>query len=191
MLKKMQKNTSKIIAIDPGERESGYVIMSGYRVETDPYFKTSYSLKPADKVDNKTMRLIIEDCVLRNPVVLTVIEKPVCRKWAGKSVSETAIWAGIFASASWGSSYMLTRSKVRWHICGSKRGNDSEIISKLIERFCPRVFHAGLERPTMIREAKRKYFYGFKGDCWQAFATGVTLIDLIMENNKEAKDALV
>ena len=98
------------------------------------------------------------------------IEKPVCQKYSGVSVSDTAIHAGVFWGV-WGPKHchLITRSKIRWHIGKVKKTNDSVIRKKLIEMIQPNYnLH---NNPGLL--------VGITGDTWQALAVAVTCYDLI------------
>jgi len=114
-----------------------------------------------------------------------VIEKPVCMKWSGASLSDTAIVAGIFAGILTLNEclpvYLINRAKVRGKLSGKNRG-DAGVIAELTRRFSPGVSNKGKgtkEEPG--------FFYGFKDDIWQAFAVGVVLKDLLNGNAKDKK----
>ena len=140
------------VGIDPGTTKSAYVVTDHY----EPMY--------CAKVDNEKMRdLLINANIVEGRSARLIIEVPICRKWAGREVSDTAIWAGIFLS-SWPDFHgayrdMLTRQAVRMHTVG-KKATDAKIIAYLKERFtAPGIFDA------------------FKADIWQAYALVVTFID--------------
>lgn len=140
-----------IIGVDPGPEESGYVICDRFK----PYV--------SDKVKNDSLIRILEN---ETRIDLVLIERPVCRKWAGASVSDTAIWTGRFMQASPVKVGLINRQKVRMHMVG-KKATDADIRFKIIERFYPEYC---LKEPGM--------FKGFKSDIWQAYALIVTYLDL-------------
>ncbi len=137
----------KVIAIDPGLTESGYVISNNLIPQS------------CGKVDNDNL---IEILYSEVDLELTIIERPVCRKWAGSEVSDTAIWAGRFIEASPCEVSLINRQKVRMALVGNK-ATDSKIRTYIIERFEPGY---KLKEPGI--------FIGFKEDIWQAFALTVT-----------------
>ena len=94
-------------------------------------------------------------------------------------MSETAIIAGSYIP--WFGSeptYLITRSKVKGTF-GLPRGDDSDVMEYLANRFAPGVGNHG-------KGTKKKpgFFYGVKGDAWAAVALGVAYIDLIERNTK-------
>lgn len=137
---------------------------------------------PVDK--GKSVNSMVQCFLSMNVFQLDVlvIEKPICQRHSGASVSETAIRAGIFAGMVPGGAdvdiYMINRSKVRGRL--AHRGGDSHVISALVERFAPGVRNKG-------KGIKKDpgYFYGFTGDAWQAYALGVVFLDLFYGSNKD------
>lgn len=140
------------IGIDPGQNKSGFVVCNEF--------------KPIDCgiEDNEDVReLLINANIVRGMPAKLIIEKPICRKWSGSSVSETAIWAGIFQSAwpDWRNVELLTRQKVRMRTVG-KKATDAKIKRYLIDRF-----------PQFVDNC----FKNFRADIWQAYALVVVYLD--------------
>jgi len=156
-----------IVAIDPGTKRCGAVLVciDDYK----PFAPTvlSFDLLTRDHHFENNIR----------PFDM-VIEKPVCQKWSGSDVSETAIMCGRFAHMAYNDVYFLTRSKVKG-VLGQTRGNDATVKDYLVERFAPGVRNHG--------KGTRKepgWFYGFKGDAWAAYALGVAYIDMLKRSSK-------
>jgi len=156
-----------IIAIDPGPKESGMVVMPDEWTMVPETF---------GKLDNRELGDVLKGYLKAD----IVIEKPVCRKWAGREVSDTAIITGWLAAQTYLPVYLLTRSKVRGHF-KCTRGGDKAVKSVLIERFAPGVPNHG----KGLKDSPG-FFYGFVSDVWQAYALGVAYLD--MWNNQEKKD---
>ena len=164
------------LGVDPGQTKSAYVLSEEY--------------KPirSGKIDNTTLReMLVNANIAGGLPAKMLIEIPVGRKWSGKSVSETALWAGIFISAwvDWLDVAQITRSKVRMNLCG-RSGNDSKIRAYLIERFDPDNFES-IKIKKGDNKGKHKYyldrgsewFAGFADDVWQAYALTVYYLDSI------------
>ena len=114
------------------------------------------------------MQLYLQNYDVTDNLILA-IEKPVCRKWAGSDISETAIWTGVFKASFCGRVELITRSKIRWHIVGEKKANDKMVRASLIERIHPEYnIH---KNPGPLE--------GIVEDIWQALAVAVTCYDLI------------
>ena len=153
----------RIIGIDPGPRESALCVLNNLDIIASAYG------------ENHEIRSVLFSEIIRGHGVYLAVEKPVCRKWAGVEVSDTAIVSGIFIGIAISSglrsenAFLITRSKIRWHICNSKKANDSMIRKKLIEQFNPEYnlhHNAGVLK-------------GVTGDIWQALAVAVTCRDLM------------
>jgi len=159
----------RILAIDPGPTESGFVVIS----DNEEIIKC-----------RKWKNHLVHTLMDTSPLTHVVIEECICRKWAGREVSDSAFEAGrLYQHAldivGLPCVDLITRSKVRWHICGARQANDSIIISKLIERKCP-VLHDTWtgSRQKLLNAAKDEFFNGFSGDMWQAYALALTFLDL-------------
>ena len=165
-----------ILAIDPGPIETGWALLHGISYEPFDFGKDKNTdlFNELNSVPRKEW--------MAGHLTSVVIEKPVCQRYSGSSISDTAVQAGIFAGLYRPLTrvYLITRSKVRGHFCGNK-GNDSTIIKALVHRFAP-------DTPNLGKgHAKTPgYFYGFKADIWQAYALGVCFIDL--RDSEKSKD---
>jgi len=145
-----------ILAIDPGNIESGYCIIDNY--------------KPVQfgKVLNSDMR----DIVIKfrrehnkNPVVVEMIASygmPV-----GATVFDTCVWIGRFTELA-GSVTYIYRKDEKINICGSMKAKDTNIRHALMDRFGVK----GIK-------AKPGFFFGFKSDIWSSFACGITYLDML------------
>ena len=136
------------MSIDPGLTKSGYVY--------------SFNLSPMHcgiLENNELISLLVNT----SPnIEKLIIERPVCHKWSGASLSDTAIWTGRFIQASGAPFVLINRQKVRMSLVG-KKASDAKIRNYLIENFYP--------------EYTRKnpgIFEGFKEDIWQAYALLIT-----------------
>ncbi len=149
----------RIIAIDPGNVQSAYVLMEDY--------------KPVEfgKVDNDQLRtLIIRHC---DPlcashvdcVVIEMIGHYGTGMPAGKTVFDTCVWIGRFDQVA-GYASMILRPTVKAHLCGSARAKDGNVRQALIDRF-----------GVVGTKKDPGWFYGFHADIWQAYAVGVTYMD--------------
>jgi hypothetical protein len=165
-----------ILAIDPGLKMSGYSLIA--ETTPEPYLPVEFG-----KIENSELAGLIPCMNVQGGSM--VIEKPVCSRYSGSEISETAIQCGFFAARADSSSvYLITRSKVRGKLIGRPSGGktiDSQLISYLVERFSP-------EAPNRGKGTKKDpaWFYGFHSDIWQAYALGVVFID--MKNGGIKKD---
>jgi len=143
---------SMIIAIDPGNEQSAYVMWDGVKIwgcAIEPNWMVSQVIK---KEAYNATRCVIE--------MIASYGMPV-----GKEVFETCVWIGRFAECSFAFN-LLYRKDVKMHLCNSMRAKDSNIRQALIDRFGA----PGTKKNPGLT-------YGLKKDLWSAFATGVTWVD--------------
>lgn len=167
-----------ILAIDPGNIESGVVLIR----ESD--------LRPlvAEKIDNDTLldNLIMDryeryddiECI--NHIAIEMIAS--YGMAVGKTVFDTCVWIGRFIQAFYGEPIKLQyiyRKDEKMNLCGSMKAKDSNIVQALIDRFAPNTSNKG-------KGTKKEpgWFYGFKKDIWQAYAVGVTYHDMYLKGCK-------
>jgi len=150
-----------ILAIDPGNIESAYVLMND-----------SYEIFQFGKIGNENMFEIIEETMPDIVVIEMVASYGMA---VGESVFETVFWIGRFYEASireWSDCNRVYRKDVKMNLCGQTRAKDSNIRQALIDRFAKHDFKNG--KGT---KKNQDYFYGFKADIWSAYAVGVTYLD--------------
>ena len=151
-----------ILAIDPGNIESAYVLMDK-------------NLKPVEfgKIPNEEMLSIVNTYNVLQTVDDFAIEMVASYGMpVGESIFETVFWIGRF----WGETgnfkrkARIYRKDVKMNLCNSMRAKDSNIRQALIDRF------------GVVGVKKNPgWFYGFKADIWSAYAVGVTYYDTILK----------
>lgn len=155
--------TMKILAIDPGNIESAYVLMD-----------ENYKPLEFGKIPNEDMLKMSYRCDYETAVIEMIASygMPV-----GKEVFETCVWIGRFhekASQDTDGREIkyIYRKDVKMNLCGQTRAKDSNIRMALIDRFAQHDFKNG-------KGTKKDpdWFYGFKSDIWAAYAVGVTYYD--------------
>lgn len=160
-----------ILAIDPGNIESGIVLLDE-------------SLKPieAGKYTNENVRYELRRNILKYGHDLNIaIEMVACYGMAvGASVFDTCVWIGRFKEMAEEHNMNVTyiyRKDEKMNLCGSMKAKDSNIVQALIDRFAPNT-------PNKGKGNKKEpgWFYGFKKDIWQAYAVGVTYHDMYLNN---------
>lgn len=158
----------RIIAIDPGLRQSAYVTWDGKVVWQKGL------------IPNEDMCSFLDiPAIRRDPagyggeLVIEWIGHYGTGMPAGKDVFETCKWIGRFEQAWKGNSqlvpvHFVRRQTVKTHLCGKATAKDGNIIQALVDRFAP------LE-PNRGKGTKKApgFFYGFKADIWQAMAVAV------------------
>lgn len=158
-----EKKTGNILAIDPGNKESGIVLLG-------PDYRPLHVTKEGneDVLDEITANADKFDEV--------VIEMVASYGMAvGATVFETCVWIGRFMQrlTDLGKRVeRLPRMRVKMNLCHKSTAKDSNITQALVDRFAP-------NEPNKGKGTKKApgFFYGFKKDIWQAYALGVTYID--------------
>lgn len=158
-----------ILAIDPGNIESAYVILDE-------------NLKPIKfgKIKNEELiDLVGEQAQLQKYVVIEMIAS--MGMIVGQTVFDTCVWIGRFTERAMhmdAEVNYIFRKEEKMNMCGSMKAKDSNIIQALIDRFAPNT-------PNKGKGNKKEpgFFYGFKADVWQAFAVAVTYYDMHIEPN--------
>ena len=102
----------------------------------------------------------------------------------GQTVFDTCVWIGRFYElwSQWCDVHKMFRKEIKMNLCGQTRAKDSNIRQALVDRFSYERHAAKGGKGT---KADPGWFYGFKSDVWQAYALGVTWIDI--NAIKEAK----
>ncbi len=162
----------KILAIDPGNTESAFVLMN------DDY---TIGKCMFGKYPNNLMLKSLKDFCWNDLVKVTVVIEMVASYGmaVGKEVFDTCVWIGRFSQAAVDAGCRVEyiyRMEEKMTLCHNSRAKDSNIRQALIDRFAKFDFKNG--RGT---KANPDTFYGFAKDIWSAFAVGVTFLD------KEAK----
>ena len=158
-----------IIAIDPGTTESAYVVLA-----------ENYVPLVADKLPNEDLCEILGAYGAMDTIVIERLASygmPV-----GREVLETCEWVGHFARialANGARVEYLYRREVKLHLCDDSRAGDANIRRALISRFAKHDLRTG--KGTCKRQ---DWFFGFKADIWQAYAVGVTWMDMEARNEK-------
>ena len=159
----------RILAIDPGNEESGYAIID----------RSTYKPLLIGKANNDNFRTaIINGAFLVggiNRISIEMIKSygmPV-----GATVFETCVWIGRFLELlkPLGAKVDLVyRGDVKQHHCHNSGAKDSNVIVALTDRFASGVRNRG--KGTIDAPG---WFYGFKADIWQAYALAVYTADTI------------
>jgi hypothetical protein len=153
----------QILAIDPGNEQSAYVIY-----DADSQIISEKGIEPNDRI---LARLELVPGFVGDDSPYLVIEQVACMGMAvGAEVFETVFWSGRFAQ-SWAARWLpwnrIKRHQVKMHLCGSMRAKDGNIRQALIDRF---------GKPGTKKNPGKTY--GLSGDMWQALAVAVTYAEL-------------
>lgn len=159
----------KILAIDPGNIESGYAVIEM------PDFK----LLKFGKVKNEDLLSTLDDLFIVGKTIDAVAVEMVASYGmaVGKSVFDTCVWIGRFVQAFNGEGVdFVYRKDEKMCLCGSMKAKDGNIRQALIDRYAKHDFKNG-------KGIKKNpdTFYGVSKDVWQAIAVGVTYYEKITE----------
>lgn len=166
-----------ILALDPGTRESAFVLME----ET--------TCRPEDFAldDNRLILRRMEE-LTRRPLRAVIIERVASYGMpVGQDVFLTCEWIGRFAQQAENAGltvHYVYRQEEKLAICHDSRANDAAIRRALIDRFA-----AHDRRRGTGTKKNPDWFYGFRADIWQAYAVGVTWI--CQQAEKELKTSAV
>lgn len=158
-----------ILAIDPGNVESAYVLM----------YDDLTIFEFAKKQNEEILEMIkIIECLAVDKLAIEMVAHYGTGMPAGKEIFDTCVWIGRFIEAAWRipNKQYIYRKDEKINLCGSMKAKDGNIIQALIDRFAPNVKNKG-------KGDKKNpgWFYGFKDDIWQAYAVGVTYHDMYLK----------
>lgn len=149
----MNQESRRILAIDPGPKESGFVVWENGVVH-------------ADIVANPQMRILLRENLFGGHTE-TAIEMIASYGMAvGREVFETCVWIGRFIERSHANTRLVLRKDVKMHLCNSPRAKDGNVRQALIDK------HG--EVGTKKNPGK---LYGIKGHLWAALAVADYVID--------------
>lgn len=163
----------RILAIDPGNIESGYADISL------PDFK----LHSFGKIKNEELLGNLESIAYAENYDTKVIEMIAGMGMAvGQSVFDTCVWIGRFAQVFGGDMEYVFRRDEKTMLCGTMRAKDANIRQALIDRYAKFDFKSG-------KGTKKNpdTFYGVSKDVWSAIAVGVTYYDMLQESKAAEK----
>lgn len=157
----------RLLAIDPGNRESAYCIL-----DTDTWRPSEFA-----KVDNADMLgdLGVLNTATYDRAVIEQIGHYGTGMPAGRDVFDTCRTIGRFEQILDQldiKTNLVLRVKVKAHLCRSARATDANVSQALRDRFAPGVRNYGKGV-----KADPGFFYGFHRDCWQAYALAVYVAD--------------
>lgn len=153
-----------ILAIDPGNKESAYLILG------EGYPEEFQKIRNAELVDR--IRGARQSCTRWGTVDHLAVEMIASYGMAvGKEVFDTCVWIGRFVQAWNGPHTLVYRRDVKMHLCGNNAAKDANIRAALIDRFGP-----GKDK-AIGKKASPGPLYGISADVWSALAVAVTFVD--------------
>lgn len=149
----------KILAIDPGNIESAYILVG-----------ENLKILEFGKVENYEMLKICDYLSGTRDVKVAIEMIASYGMPVGKEIFDTCVLIGRIYEIFYHSEIkpkLIYRKEVKLNLCNSVRAKDGNVIQALKDRFG--------DRGT---KANPGFFYGVKADVWQAYAVGVTYHDL-------------
>lgn len=158
----------RILAIDPGNTESAYVVINKNR---QPLW--------FDKLPNHQLLAALQAYRDEWRVSKSAVEMVASYGMAvGAEVFETCVWIGRIYSHIEGwllhEPALVTRRAIKLHHCHSARATDSNIRQALVDRFA-----YGQPNHGKGTKAAPGWFYGFRADVWAAYALAVHVADTV------------
>lgn len=160
---------STLLAIDPGNAASGWVL-----IDVDTRRPLAFG-----KTDNDELRDALRLNALGHCDVAVIEMVASYGMTVGADVFETCVWLGRFVEVLDGrgvTAQLVKRHPVKLHHCHSAKANDSNIRQALVDRFAP-----GQSNHGKGTKAAPGWFHGFHADVWQAYALAVYAADQIRE----------
>ena len=159
---------STILAIDPGNVESGWVVIDVGTRRPLMFGKTP-NIELRDRLWTSARTVITAD--------RAVIEMIASYGMAvGSEVFDTCVWIGRFYTAfevhTDTEPELVKRAPVKLHHCHTSKAKDSNITQALVDRFA-----AGEPNHGKGTNAAPGWFHGFRADIWQAYALAVYAAD--------------
>lgn len=154
-----------VFAIDPGNINSAYCI-----IDVDSRQPIEFSKIENRELAERLAKFGGYDCVIERIASYGMA--------VGRDVFETCEWVGRYSQMAEDSEKRVSyiyRKEEKQHICGDPRAKDANIRRALIDRFAKHDLKNG--RGT---KDNPDWFYGFKADCWAAYAVGLTWIETVL-----------
>lgn len=150
----------RILSIDPGTDESGWVILDGAKIICS-------GVKSNDEMLRQVMHSsgTLVDCMAIEMIASYGMA-------VGREVFETCVWVGRFQQA-WRSPddvKLIYRRDVKLHLCGTTKAKDANVRQALIDLLGPQG-KKSTPGPT----------YGVKSHAWAALGVGVTAAGITPE----------
>lgn len=166
----------KVLAIDPGNTKSAYVLMDGYKpLEFGILENEELRLKMSTmSVTESLMAYGVPEDEMEKYHVHTAIEMVASYGMpVGSEVFDTCVWIGKFwECAPRRDVTLIYRMEEKMALCHDSKAKDSNIRQALVDRFAEHDRKSG--KGT---KANPDWFYGFGKDVWSAYAVGVTFLD--------------
>ena len=180
-----------ILAIDPGNIESGYVFLDDNLKPVEHGKITNEELLEKIQSDYFLWReehykdqFMNREEIIKNEIHIAIEMIASYGMPVGKEVFDTCVWIGKFKQALIDGGYVdkdneiqyIYRKDEKMNLCHSMKANDATIKQALVDRFAP-----GQKNYGKGTKKEPGWFYGFKADIWAAYAVGVTYYDMYLK----------
>lgn len=145
----------KLLAIDPGDNESGWILLDG---KTPEHFGKSSNLEMLT-----TVKTIDADLLLVE--YMAAMGMPTAQE-----VLDAQFWTGRFVEAWQGRWKAIKRHEVKMAICGNMRARDPHIRQALIDRY-------GGKAVAIGKKKSPGPLYGIVDDMWSALAVAICYLE--------------
>lgn len=159
----------KILAIDPGNVRSGYVLAEYDEAEIRRVLRVG-------KVENAEMMQIISEIAESAETDFAIEMIAGMGMAVGAEVFDTCVWIGRFWERALTRGFRrmehIYRREEKLCLCGSPRAKDGNIRQALADRYAP-------GQPNFGKGTKKQpgFFFGFSADMWAAMAVATTYYD--------------
>lgn len=166
-----------ILAIDPGNEKSGYVVVEHDGEEIRRVLEVG-------KIDNPDIFGLL--CMNITPDGVDVAIEMIAGMGmpVGQEVFDTCFWIGRFWELAITRRHIRNLRKIfrreeKLDLCGSLSAKDANIRQALVDRYAP-------GQPNFGKGTKKDpgFFYGFSADMWAAMAVAVTYFDKYIKGVK-------
>lgn len=158
--------SGKVLAIDPGNIKSGYVIAEYDENDITRVLRVG-------KVENAVMMQIIAESAEMDFAIEMIAGMGMT---VGKEVFDTCVWIGRFweraLTRDFREMQYIYRREEKLYLCASPRAKDANIRQALADRYAP-------GQPNFGKGTKKQpgFFFGFSADMWAAMAVATTYYD--------------
>lgn len=165
--------SGKVLAIDPGNIKSGYVIAEYDENDITRVLRVG-------KVENAEMMKIIAESAEMDFAIEMIAGMGMT---VGKEVFDTCVWIGRFLERALTRNFRtmqyIYRREEKLCLCGSARAKDANIRQALADRYAP-------GQPNFGKGTKKQpgFFFGFSADMWAAMAVAATYYDKYIKGIK-------
>jgi len=158
----------RVLGIDPGSFRTGWAVVDSETKEIEDFGLT----------DNIDLVSGYRDQVL--DVDFAVIEAITPYGRVGKTIMDTVLWSGILSESlykSVGDCFFIHRKTIMVEMCGTPKGNDTDIRHAIIDLYPP---VGGGKTPQIGLKSSPGPLFGIKKDIWSAIAVSLAFIEIYL-----------